>query len=148
MKKKIAFVLSVSMIGFIGSFFPYNAGASEGNVFFRDNSYSCDFEGYNGSYGWFDNYNLQIVPNNSRCELKTDIEGKGLGFSDVPDVAAYLQYNKFQSKDKLEVCFDIYFDSVPVDGFIATNGATKTGTRYMNNVIVVILNIHQFLLMD
>ena len=32
----------------------------------------------------------------------------------------------------LEFAFDMYFDTVPVSGFIATNGLMTTGTRYMN----------------
>lgn len=136
MKTKAALILSFSFLVSTFSLQQYKGTAAEENVFFEENSYSCNFENYMGTSGWFDNYNIQIVPNGASCEVTTDIEGNGLGFSDVFADAAYLQYNKFASEDKFKICFDIYFDTVPVGGFIATNGSTQTGTRYMNNIIV------------
>ena len=134
--KKLALILTVlipmSMILLRQNI---NAASTE-NIFFENNIYSCNFEKYNGGTGWIDNYNLQIVPNGSECNVTEKIDGKGLGFSGVFEVAAYLQYNKFQSDDKFKIKFDMYFDAVPVSGFIATNGLMTTGTRYMNNVIV------------
>ena len=133
MRKKLSLLLSGVMLFTVFSKFD-TARAAENN-YYINSSYSCDFESYTGTSGWYGD--LQIVPNGAVCSVSDVIEGNGIRFSDVKETTPYIRYNKLNAKERLKISFDIYFDSVPQSGYIATNGITATGgTRYMNNIFI------------